>query len=38
MTERTIPIPDEIDAQVKSVLHGRSYDDYTAEVMIPATF
>ena len=33
MTERTITIPDETDAQVQSVLGDRSYDDFAAEAL-----
>jgi|GEM_PF-6134492 len=33
MTERTISIPDETDADVQSVLGDRSFDDFAAEAL-----
>jgi len=33
MTERTITIPDETDAEVQSVLGDRTYDDFAAQAL-----
>lgn len=33
MTERTITIPDETDAEVQAVLGDRTFDDFAAEAL-----